>query len=415
MCIRDRLEELIQSSPSLFISMRTYKSTKPPTKIKIIHGDFTHLAHHPINNALYYLNQFASAVSKTKDPNTFNKKLVIALLKKLNISLPVQKSEIEHQLLKSKEMMHELKEKLLKHLYSVVNKENEYENKFRDGHLKFSVMAANNGYMVKSVLRQRWWWTCSTKKEDDINFYWTDVCCPSFIQSLPCKESASDSTMMHNHLEFYYNLSNKKELFVTMKLYYETLRENPFDTLPFTFHIKEGTEDKEFQKFVDHFNEIASGKRENIWIIKPGENSNRGNGIQLSKNIEEIKKIIEPSNKTGRTYIIQKYIENPLLINKRKFDIRMFGLMTSVNGWIKGYFYESGYIRTSSKEFTLKSLGNKAVHLTNDAVQQQTEDYGKYEPGNKLTFSEFQTFLDLYHPALHVDFYRDLLPQMKVS
>jgi len=53
-----------------------------------------------------------------------------------------------------------------------------------------------------------------------------------------------------------------------------------------------------------------------------------------------------------RTYIIQKYIDNPLLINKRKFDIRVFGLFTSINGCQKGYFFQDGYLRTASKEFT---------------------------------------------------------------
>ena len=59
---------------------------------------------------------------------------------------------------------------------------------------------------------------------------------------------------------------------------------------------------------------------------------------------------------------------NPLLINKRKFDIRTFLLMTSVNGNLKAYHYEEGYLRTSCREFSVKDLSNKFVHLTNDSI-----------------------------------------------
>ena len=68
-------------------------------------------------------------------------------------------------------------------------------------------------------------------------------------------------------------------------------------------------------------------------------------------------------------------------------------MMTSVDGVLRGYCYEEGYLRTSSKEFSLKTLGNKYVHLTNDAIQQTATDFGKYESGNKLSFSDFEKYL----------------------
>jgi len=42
-------------------------------------------------------------------------------------------------------------------------------------------------------------------------------------------------------------------------------------------------------------------------------------------------------------------------------------LLTSVNGFLKGYYYEEGYIRTSSREFDVNNQ-SRLVHLTNDAV-----------------------------------------------
>ncbi len=86
---------------------------------------------------------------------------------------------------------------------------------------------------------------------------------------------------------------------------------------------------------------------------------------------------------------MQRYIHNPLLINRRKFDIRTYALMTSINGNLKGYFYHEGYLRTSCREFTMNNLSNKFIHLTNDAIQKKAEDYGKYESANKLSTIDF--------------------------
>lgn len=61
---------------------------------------------------------------------------------------------------------------------------------------------------------------------------------------------------------------------------------------------------------------------------------------------------------------------------------------------LKAFWYQEGYIRTSSKEFSTKNLQNKMVHLTNDAVQKNGDDYGKFEKGNKISFDEFSRFLE---------------------
>ena len=38
------------------------------------------------------------------------------------------------------------------------------------------------------------------------------------------------------------------------------------------------------------------------------------------------------------------------------------------------------------------------IHLTNDAIQKKSEDYGKYENGNKISFQDFQKYLDTAFP-----------------
>lgn len=107
----------------------------------------------------------------------------------------------------------------------------------------------------------------------------------------------------------------------------------------------------------------------------------------------------------------------PFLYQKRKFDIRCYILITSVNGIQKGYWYNDGYIRTASKEFNMKNLANRMIHLTNDAVQKKGEDYGRYEPGNKLSFSDFQRYLDSTYNGIEgipkFKFWQQAYPEMK--
>lgn len=129
--------------------------------------------------------------------------------------------------------------------------------------------------------------------------------------------------------------------------------------------------------------------------------------------MEEIKELLSDLSSRKKTCIVQKYIDNPLLINKRKFDMRMFMLVTSINGCVKAYFYKDGYLRTSCKEFSVTNLANRMIHLTNDAVQKKDEEYGKYENSNKLSYDDFQKYIDANYAASQINFINDILPQAK--
>lgn len=115
----------------------------------------------------------------------------------------------------------------------------------------------------------------------------------------------------------------------------------------------------------------------NIWIVKPGEDTNQGHGIHVAQAFNDIKALVTGVNR--HTYILQKYIHNPLLIKKRKFDIRTYAILANTNGNLKGYMYEEGYLRTSSQAYSTKDLSDRTVHLTNDMVQKNAKNYGKFE------------------------------------
>ena len=93
----------------------------------------------------------------------------------------------------------------------------------------------------------------------------------------------------------------------------------------------------------------------------------------------------------------------PALFHRRKFDIRCFVLVVA-SPKVNAYFYDDGYLRTSSREFKDKKCDDKFIHLTNDAIQKKATDYGKFEKGNKVNFEEFQKYLDLFEKKKEVNF-----------
>lgn len=112
------------------------------------------------------------------------------------------------------------------------------------------------------------------------------------------------------------------------------------------------------------------------------------------------------------TFVIQKYIESPLLIHGRKFDIRMWVL---VNQDLDCYLYKEGYIRTSSTPFVIdpENIDDKFVHLTNNAIQKFSTNYGEFEDGNQMSFKLFQDFLISEYKDKAPKMEKDILPQIK--
>jgi hypothetical protein len=82
----------------------------------------------------------------------------------------------------------------------------------------------------------------------------------------------------------------------------------------------------------------------NMWILKPAGVS-RGSGISITSDILKIAQL-----KYGK--IVQKYIENPLLLNcKRKFDIRQWILVKSFNP-LRAFAFKKCYARLSSMVYS---------------------------------------------------------------
>lgn len=66
----------------------------------------------------------------------------------------------------------------------------------------------------------------------------------------------SNDLKIYAKMECNFHLSNKCALFYNMRRYYEALGRDPFEVIPLTFHVKKGTEDSEFFKFLEYYKKI---------------------------------------------------------------------------------------------------------------------------------------------------------------
>ena len=111
------------------------------------------------------------------------------------------------------------------------------------------------------------------------------------------------------------------------------------------------------------------------------------NILKGKKNLseEEKKKVIDKKYRSNFV-IIQKYLEKPLLYRGRKFDIRIWVLVTHK---LKVYIFKEGHLKTSSVAYDINAK-DSYVHITNYSVQKNNDNFSKYEYGNEVSFKDFQ-------------------------
>lgn len=131
-------------------------------------------------------------------------------------------------------------------------------------------------------------------------------------------------------------------------------------------------------------NQVDMWGDHNLWILKPAGLS-RGRGIEVHNKFETILNKIE--NKRKLQWVVQKYIENPLLVKNRKFDIRQWIIITDWNP-LTIWFYEDCYIRFAGQDYSKTNLEDKYIHLTNNCITSKQKENCTDAPEEDPYFTE---------------------------
>jgi hypothetical protein len=119
---------------------------------------------------------------------------------------------------------------------------------------------------------------------------------------------------------------------------------------------------------------------QNIWMVKPAAKS-RGRGIACFTDLPALSAYTGMGGAGGGRrahWVVQKYLENPLLVASRKFDIRQWVLVTDWNP-LTVWFYGEAYARFGAEDYTTAEgeLGNRFVHLVNNSISKHSDSFGE--------------------------------------
>eukprot|EP00927_Polykrikos_kofoidii_P060776 TRINITY_DN55693_c0_g1_i1.p1 TRINITY_DN55693_c0_g1~~TRINITY_DN55693_c0_g1_i1.p1 ORF type:complete len:461 (+),score=85.76 TRINITY_DN55693_c0_g1_i1:89-1384(+) len=182
-------------------------------------------------------------------------------------------------------------------------------------------------------------------------------------------------------------LTRKTMMAQNLRAYAATV-EQEASFLPLTFIFTK--QRREQDEFVAEFARRSKEGLDNTWILKPSGGAH-GDDIEVMNNLTSILEFLESAGNTA--WIVQKYLENPLLLPaRRKFDVRCMVLVTHD---YRIYLFSEGILRTCSVAFSLEDLGDRYAHLANHCLQANHSAYGTFEgePENLLSYDAFDAFL----------------------
>ncbi|XP_049862041.1 polyglutamylase complex subunit TTLL1-like [Schistocerca gregaria] len=240
--------------------------------------------------------------------------------------------------------------------------------------------------------------------DDDWNFYWAGTQTCRNLFSVDSGYRMNDNQMI-NHFPNHYELSRKDLLVKNIKRYRKQLERDKepvaersdvtgryvyLDFVPVTFVLP-----ADYNMFVEEYRKSP----QSTWIMKPCGKS-QGAGIFLINKLSKLKRWSRESKMpfnpalVKESYVISRYIDNPLLIGGKKFDLRLYVLVTSFRP-LKAYLFRLGFCRfcTVKYDASIQELDNMYVHLTNVSVQKHGGEYNGIH-GGKWSVQNLRLYLE---------------------
>ena len=240
-------------------------------------------------------------------------------------------------------------------------------------------------------------------EEEDWCLYWTDtsVAIERVMRLKPLQKI--------NHFTGMLEICRKKALARNLRRVAAKLPAS-FDFAPQTFVLPEeleafsdavkGNRASAARKGADRKKKKSAKTRATTFILKPDAGC-QGKGITLVQTEAQAQTalrdlgVIGPetgTNKSGfanvqktASVVAQRYVSDPFLIDGRKFDLRVYVLVTCADP-LRVFVYDDGLVRFCTNAYEApdaKNLHDACMHLTNYAVNKNSENFVRAEDVDK--------------------------------
>ena len=212
------------------------------------------------------------------------------------------------------------------------------------------------------------------KNEDNCNIIWK-LLHPTKMRDLIRKLGKNQK---FNHFPSTYQIGLKDNMYKHFKLY-KKLFPKLYNFVPDTYILPNDAE---------IFENIYKKNKKSLWIVKP-VNMSRGRGVHLLKDMAELKYLIKKSyDEKEVPDLLSRYLDKPHLINNKKYDLRIYVLVTSFSP-LRFYIYYNGLVRFATEDYQKENLENIYIHITNYSINKNNLNY-KSNQKNNQEIKEFE-------------------------
>ncbi|XP_014600691.1 PREDICTED: tubulin polyglutamylase TTLL4-like [Polistes canadensis] len=170
-----------------------------------------------------------------------------------------------------------------------------------------------------------------------------------------------------NHFTNCRELTNKINLWNNFNRMAKKYGKKSYDYMPQSYILPK--DNNKLKRFMDRKSACTT------WILKPGDCC-AGHGIRLVSRYYEIPK--------RSSYLAQRYLCNPSLIDGYKYDLRLYVLLTSIDP-LRMFLYTEGLVRVATVKYQNKidNLYDRFMHLTNTSINKLNPTFRGNDDPNK--------------------------------